>query len=91
LSTCNKLQLKVEALRPRAQECCFTCNAQQCDLLVDGLCCPISVTSRNATNVMAFADAVRAFKDAECHAPCPDSLCRTAPSMLCQMSSSCLP
>lgn len=90
-SGCDKLGANVDDLRPKALQCCYQCNVQQCDKLVEDLCCPISVSSGNFDKVGPFEDAVRAFKNAGCQVPCPASPCRTAPSKQCQMSGACIP
>lgn len=90
-TSCDNLQAKIDGLRPRALECCYTCNVQQCDRLVEDLCCPISVTSLNTSKVKPFEDAVQAFKNAGCQVPCPAVPCHASASMQCQKNGVCVP
>jgi hypothetical protein len=53
----------------------------------DDVCCPISVTHADAQDVLAFANAVRAFH-APCAPMCPGRHCAPAPTHDCDPNTS---
>ncbi len=77
---CTKLAADIGDLEEQARTCCAFCNSVQCSHVVDGLCCPVSITSDQAP---ALAAALAKFKAAGCVAGCPAVLCPTAPSNVC--------
>jgi len=84
---CASLLANVDRLRPTARTCCPSCNALQCTETVDDVCCPISVTHADAQDVVAFADAVRAFR-AQCAPMCPGRPCAPTPTNDCDPNTS---
>ena len=80
--SCNDLAAQLASLRQEAETCCTFCNSQQCNVAVEDVCCPISVTGSPNP---AFTDAVAAYK-AQCHALCPATPCARAPSRSCVSS-----
>ncbi len=85
---CNALAAQIQNAEAAATECCPTCNVQQCTQQVDGLCCPLTVTSGDSAAVKSYEAALKAFNDAKCLASCPAFACATKPSGNCMQSGS---
>jgi hypothetical protein len=74
---------QVNSLRPGAKQCCPTCNHLPCTFVVEDLCCPLTVDQQGSAGVVAFENAVKAFRAAGCTAVCPAIPCAPAPSDTC--------
>ncbi len=79
---CNALSAQIQSIQQQAETCCPICNPPQCNVAVQGVCCPFSVTG---TPPSGF-DALVAQYKAECHPACPAIACQMEPSNKCQTS-----
>jgi hypothetical protein len=86
---CAKLLADLEARRQAAIQCCVTCNVQQCSQQVDGLCCPLTITSADSFAVKQYESTLAAVKSSGCTYACPGVTCSVAPSNVCQQSGTC--
>ncbi len=80
-ASCAQLKSQVEMLQVPAQ----ACNPQQvnqCGAIVEGICCPITVSAGNDQAANAFAQAVTSFTS-QCDAGCLTPICPMAPSLRC--------
>jgi hypothetical protein len=77
--SCSDLAQQLDAMEAQAKTCCPICNTPQCDVAVEGICCPFSVTG---TPPAGFAEMLAAYK-AACHPLCPAIACAIAPSNVC--------
>jgi hypothetical protein len=85
---CNALAAEVSKAETEATKCCPTCALAQCGIAVQGLCCPISVTTMlQAKTFQAAVDHYKAF----CQYACPATPCEIAPSDKCLPSGQCEP
>jgi hypothetical protein len=82
------LQAVVDKDRPAAETCCPFCNHAPCTFVVDDLCCPLTVDMQGSPNVVAFEDALNAFRAAGCGVACPAIPCPVAPSNTCDQTTS---
>ena len=86
---CQVLLADLEQKRQAAVQCCLTCGSLQCTQQIEGLCCPLTVTSGDSLASKAYENALQAIKDANCVINCPAVTCSTKPSLLCEQSGSC--
>jgi hypothetical protein len=86
---CAKLLADLESKRQAAIQCCPTCNTLQCGQQIDGLCCPLTVTSGDSTAAKAYKLALEAVKSASCTVNCPAIACSTQPSNVCSNGGTC--
>ena len=61
---------------------------RKCQFTVNDLCCPITVDGQSSNHVVAFENALNAFRAAHYNAACPAISCPTAPSMMCNSQTS---
>ena len=87
---CQALFADLEQKRQAAVQCCLTCGTLQCTQQIEGLCCPLTVTSGDSLASKAYENALQAAKDANCQINCPPNTCSSKPSNLCQQTGSCL-
>lgn len=87
--SCTKLLADLETARLAAIQCCPTCNIVQCVTQIDGLCCPVTVTSADTDASKAYEKALAAVKNAGCMVNCPAIACSTQPSNDCQNDGTC--
>jgi len=87
---CQQLLADLEAKRQDAVQCCQTCGSLQCTQQIEGLCCPLTVTSGDSLAAKAYESALQAVKDAKCVISCPPVTCSTKPTLFCQQSGSCM-
>ena len=80
-ASCAALKAQGEMLQAPAQAC-NPGQVNQCSGIVQGVCCPITVTAGNDQAANAFAQAVDSYKTA-CDAGCMIPMCPTAPSNSC--------
>jgi len=86
---CNKLLADLEAKREAAVQCCATCDSLQCGTQVDGLCCPVTVTSATSQATKDYLAALAAVRTAQCSVNCPNIACSSQPSSVCQQDGTC--
>ena len=89
-SPCAQLFADLEEKRTAAVQCCSTCGTLQCTQQIEGLCCPLTVTSGDSLSAKAYENALQAVKNANCTINCPPVTCSTKPSNICQTSGSCV-
>jgi hypothetical protein len=77
---CSSMAAEIDAMQKQAETCCPICNTPQCDVAVQGVCCPFSVTG----HAPAGFDALVAEYKAACHPLCPAIPCPIAPSKTCK-------
>jgi hypothetical protein len=87
---CQALLADLEQKRQAAVQCCLTCGTLQCTQQIEGLCCPLTVTSGDSLASKAYENALQAVKDANCQINCPPNTCSSKPTDLCQQSGTCL-
>jgi hypothetical protein len=88
-SQCTQLFADLEEKRTAAVQCCLTCGTLQCTQQIEGLCCPLTVTSGDSLSAKAYENALQAVKDAKCPVNCPPVTCSAKPSNVCQTTGSC--
>jgi hypothetical protein len=79
---CVQLLMNVEMLDQPARKCCSTCHSIQCGQLVQGVCCPFSVTDPSSPNVVAYEAALKTYLS-QCRPACPQTPCPANPSFDC--------
>jgi hypothetical protein len=84
---CVALKASADALLPAARACCVACQIVQCNMVAMGECCQISVDNPNSQQVLAYENALAAYKN-QCHPACPAGACTRAPSDVCDPSTS---
>ncbi len=85
--TCDELAKRLEQLREGAQKCCPFCNALQCEIFAEDVCCPISVENVDKGKELSL---LAAEYRQSCQAVCPAILCRDRPSLDCDpLTSRC--
>ncbi len=77
---CNAMAAEIASMQKQAETCCPICNTPQCDVAVQGVCCPFSVTGHAPAG---FEALVTSYKNA-CHPLCPAIPCQVAPSNVCK-------
>ena len=77
---CTTMAAEIDAMQKQAETCCPICNTAQCNVAVQGVCCPFSVTG----HAPAGFDALVAQYKATCHPLCPAIACLPAPSNTCK-------
>ena len=87
---CQALLADLEQKRQAAVQCCLTCGTLQCTQQIEGLCCPLTVTSGDSLASKAYENALQSVKDGQCPINCPPNTCSSKPSNLCQQTGSCL-
>jgi hypothetical protein len=86
-SDCQERQTQLTNIQDILRKCCPTCQGE-CTQSIEGVCCPFTVSpTANSTAVMAYEQAMQAFK-ASCPVACPASPCPAAPSNSCNPSTS---
>ena len=81
---CKTLIGKVNDLRTTAIKCDSGSSTGVCNVQVEDLCCPLTVSGpASRPDVAAFEAAVKAAKAAGCQVPCPGVPCSVQPSMKC--------
>jgi len=88
-SNCQALLTDLEQKRQAAVQCCLTCGTLQCTQQIEGMCCPLTVTSGDSLASKAYENALQAVKNANCQINCPPSPCTSKPTLVCQQSGSC--
>jgi len=86
---CAKLLSDLETKRQAAVQCCLTCGTLQCTQQIDGLCCPLTVTSGDSLTSQDYLTALKAVKDAHCSINCPNLTCSQKPTDVCDKNGSC--
>ena len=86
---CTKLLADLDQKQQAATQCCLTCNSLQCTQQIDGLCCPVTVTSGDSLASKDYLAALKAVKDANCQVNCPAIACSTKPTDVCMQNGSC--
>lgn len=86
---CQKLLADVANLRDKARKCEPNGGSIPCAVLVDDLCCPISVTDPKTQDVQNFVAAVKAATQSGCSIACPAIACPTEPSKVCNGTGRC--
>ena len=86
---CQALLTDLEQKRQAAVQCCLTCGTLQCTQQIEGMCCPLTVTSGDSLASHAYKDALQAVRDANCQVDCPPVTCSAKPSNICQANGSC--
>jgi hypothetical protein len=89
-SQCAQLFADLEEKRKAAVQCCLTCGTLQCTQQIEGLCCPLTVTSGDSLSAKDYKNALDALKNANCVINCPPNACSTKPSNICQTTGSCV-
>jgi hypothetical protein len=87
---CQALLADLETKRQAAVQCCLTCGTLQCTQQIEGLCCPLTVTSGDSLSAKAYENALQAVMNASCMINCPPNTCSTKPSNVCQATGSCM-
>ena len=87
---CQALLADLETKRQAAVQCCLTCGTLQCTQQIEGLCCPLTVTSGDSLASKAYENALQAVKNANCVINCPPNTCSSKPTNVCQATGSCL-
>jgi hypothetical protein len=86
---CQSLIADLEEKRQAAVQCCLTCGTLQCTQQIEGMCCPLTVTSGDSLASKAYENALQAVKDAKCVINCPPNTCSSKPSLVCQQTGTC--
>ena len=86
---CQALLTDLEQKRQAAVQCCLTCGTLQCTQQIEGMCCPLTVTSGDSLASKAYEGALQAVRDAKCQINCPPNTCSSKPTLVCQQSGSC--
>jgi len=87
--SCNQLLADLESARQAAVQCCATCDSEQCTQQIDGLCCPVTVTSGDSLSAKDYKKALDAVKSAGCTVSCPDLACSSKATDVCQKDGTC--
>src|SRR5258706_1977075 len=61
---CPQLLASLDAKQATAIQCCTTCNSLQCTQQIEGLCCPLTVTSADSLSAKDYLAALKAVRDA---------------------------
>jgi len=81
---CKTLLANVNDLRNNAVKCNPGSPVASCDVQVDDLCCPLTVTGPASRKEVAdFEAAVKAAKAGNCTVGCPAMPCTVKPSLKC--------
>jgi hypothetical protein len=86
---CTKLLADLETKRQAAVQCCLTCGTLQCTQQIDGLCCPLTVSSGDSLDSKDYLTALKAVKDAHCSINCPNLACSSKPTDICGPNGNC--
>ncbi|MDI3289225.1 hypothetical protein [Polyangium sp. 15x6] len=60
----------------------------QCQEIIEGPCCPISVVAQDLPEVIAYKEALQKFKNESCDATCPAIPCPAMPQFKCTADQS---
>ncbi|MDI1452206.1 hypothetical protein, partial [Polyangium sp. 6x1] len=83
-AVCDPLQEKVDFTLVEATKCYpLQPEIPQCQEIIDGPCCPISVVAQDLPEVIAYKDAFTKYQNAGCDAACPPIPCPAMPQFKC--------
>jgi hypothetical protein len=92
---CGPLELEVVKAQETAQSCNPEIGGPQCQNMIEGLCCPISVENANSPEVLAYLEALKKYLEAGCNPMCPPDPCPVNPTPDCKttmgMQGACVP
>ena len=86
---CTALLADLEVKRQATIQCCLTCGTLQCTQQIDGLCCPLTVTSSDSLASKDYLTALKAVRDAQCAVNCPNLACSQKPTDVCDKNGNC--
>lgn len=86
---CTKLLADLQTKQQAAIQCCLTCGSLQCTQQIEGLCCPLTVTSNDSLASKDYLAALKAVKDANCQVNCPALACSQKPTDICGTNGTC--
>jgi hypothetical protein len=89
---CDMMEAMVNQLAAAAEACCPNCGQPQCTAAVQGVCCPVTISSTTSQDAINnFETAVTAFQS-QCSPKCSSKVCPPTPSKICigsGMAGSC--
>ena len=92
---CGPLELQVETAQETAQACNPEVGGAQCQVMLEGLCCPIYAENANSPEVLAYIEALKNYTQAGCNPMCPPDPCPVNPKPDCMttmgMQGACVP
>ncbi len=83
-AVCDPLESDLDIKLVDATQC-FPLQPEivQCQEVLDGPCCPISVVAKDSPEVVAYIEAFNKYKAAGCDAGCPPIPCPAMPKFKC--------
>ncbi|MDI1478303.1 hypothetical protein [Polyangium sp. y55x31] len=83
-AVCDPLEADVNLKIVPAMQCYpLQPEIPQCQEIIDGPCCPISVVAQDLPEVIAYKEALQKFKNESCEATCPPIPCPAMPQFKC--------
>ncbi|HVK71612.1 MAG TPA: hypothetical protein VM694_44465 [Polyangium sp.] len=83
-AVCEPLQTDVDLKLVEATKCYpLQPEIPQCQEIIKGPCCPISVLAQDLPEVVAYKEALNKYENAGCDAACPPIPCPAMPQFKC--------